>query len=174
LQRFVWKKNQVQQFCLPANEFLKFNLKTEVMQFKRILIAVDNSAFSLRAAKAGFSLAHQLGSEVGLVFVIDKSREIVSGDLGITFEQSATALLRQAEETIDQLIRMYDGVSRVFRFTPEGFPKTEIISIANEWEADLIVMGTHGRSGLSHILLGSVAESVVKHAGIPVMVVPNK
>ena len=54
---------------------------------------------------------------------------------------------------------------------PEGFPKKEIVKIAREWEADLIVMGTHGRGGLQHLLVGSVAESVIKHAGVPVMVV---
>lgn len=141
------------------------------MAYSKILIAVDNSSFSLKAAKAGFELAHQLKAGVGLIFVIDKSKEAINADLGITAEQSATTLLKQAEDTIEQLIKMYDGVSDVFRFTPEGFPKKEIINIAKEWEADIIVMGTHGRSGISHILMGSVAEYIIKHAPIPVMVV---
>lgn len=141
------------------------------MAYSKILIAVDNSSFSLKAAKAGFELAHQLKANVGLIFVIDKSKEVINADLGITPEQSATTLLKQAEDTIEQLIKMYDGVTDVFRFTPEGFPKKEIINIAREWAADLIVMGTHGRSGISHLLVGSVAEYIIKHALIPVMVV---
>lgn len=142
------------------------------MPYTKILIAVDNSMFSLRAAKAGFELAHQLRAGVGVVYVIDKSKEVVNADLGVTPEQSSTALLKQAEDTIEQLIRMYNGITEIFRFTPEGYPKKEIISIAKEWKADLVVMGTHGRTGFSHILMGSVAEYVIKHADVPVMVVP--
>jgi nucleotide-binding universal stress UspA family protein len=127
----------------------------------------------MTAAKKGFELAHQLKATIGLIHVIDKNKEAVSADLGITFEQSQAALLKQADENINQLIKMYDG-EEVFRFTPEGFPKSEIINTAKEWEADLIVMGTHGRTGLTHLLVGSVAEYVIKHANIPVMVIHSK
>jgi nucleotide-binding universal stress UspA family protein len=57
---------------------------------------------------------------------------------------------------------------------PEGNPQEAILKTATIWEADLIVMGTHSRTGLSHFLLGSVAEHVVRHAAIPVMVIPSK
>jgi nucleotide-binding universal stress UspA family protein len=143
------------------------------MPYKKILIAVDNSSCSLKAAKEGFALAHQLKATVGLVFAIDKGKEVVNGDLGITPEQGSTALLTEAEETITQLINMYDGADEVIRFMPEGFPKKEIVKIACDWEADLIVMGTHGRGGLQHLLVGSVAGSVIKHSLVPVMIVPS-
>jgi nucleotide-binding universal stress UspA family protein len=144
------------------------------MQYTKVLIAVDNSTFSIGAAKAGFELAHQLKATVGLAFVIDISKEIINTDLGITLQQSATALLKQAEDTIEQLIQMYNdnGKAEVLRFTPEGFPKKEILNIAKEWGAELIIMGTHGRTGLSHMLVGSVAEYVIKNADVPVLVVP--
>lgn len=57
---------------------------------------------------------------------------------------------------------------------PEGKPAEEILNIANNWEADLIVAGTHGRTGLQHLLTGSVAEYLIRHAKIPVMVIPSK
>jgi nucleotide-binding universal stress UspA family protein len=142
------------------------------MLYKKILVAVDSSPHAMNAAKHGFALAHQLKATLGLINVIDRNKEIINADLGITPEQSQTVLLRQAEENIDQLIRMYAGVKEVLRFTPEGFAKAEIINTAKEWEADLIVMGTHGRSGLSHLLVGSIAEYIIKHVTIPVMVVP--
>lgn len=141
------------------------------MMYNKILIAVDSSPYSLLAAKKGFALAHQLNATIGLISVINKSKEVINADLGITPEQSESVLIKQAEETIDQLIKMYNEVGNVFRFTPEGFPEKEIINIAREWEADLIVMGTHGRTGLWHLLVGSVAEYVLKHAHIPVMIV---
>ena len=143
------------------------------MQYSKILIAVDSSPHAMHAAKMGFALAHQLKATIGLIFVIDKNKEVINADLGIMPEQSQTILIKQAEENIEQLIKMYDGVEEVLRFTPEGFPKKEIINTAKEWEADLIVMGTHGRTGLAHMMMGSVAEYVIKHAGVPVMVVPK-
>ena len=144
------------------------------MPFNKILIAVDADSCSIKAAKYGFELAHRLKATIGLVFVVDRTREVVSGDLGVTLLQSSTVLLKEAEETISQFIKMYDDVADVVHFTPEGFPKNEILNIAREWEADLIVMGSHGKIGLESLLSGSISEYVVKHATVPVMVVPGK
>lgn len=143
------------------------------MPFNKILIAVDSSPHAMHAAKRGFALAHQLKATIALLFVVDRNKEVVNTDQGITPGQSETVLLKQAEETIEQLIKMYGGAEEVIRFTPEGFPRKEIINMAKEWEADLIVMGTHGRTGLVNLMMGSVAEYVIKHATVPVMVVPN-
>jgi nucleotide-binding universal stress UspA family protein len=60
------------------------------------------------------------------------------------------------------------------KFIPEGLPTKDIIKTAEIWEADLIVMGTHGRTGLMHLLVGSVAEHIIRHSKIPVMVIPSK
>ena len=143
------------------------------MPFHKILIAVDSSPHAMHAAKRGFALAHRLKATIALLFVVDRNKEVVNTDLGITPEQSETVLLKQAEETIEQLIKIYGGSEEVLRFTPEGFPRKEIINMAKEWEADLIVMGTHGRTGLANLMMGSVADYVIKHATVPVMVVPN-
>ncbi|MDE5492752.1 universal stress protein [Elizabethkingia meningoseptica] len=144
------------------------------MSYKKILIAIDTSAYAMEAAKRGFELAHQLKASIGLVNVIDKNEEGANADLGITPDNSQPILIKQAEENIDQIIKLYDGIDEVVRFTPEGFPQEEIVNIASEWEADMIVIGTHGRKGLAHLLVGSVAEYVIKHINIPVMVVPHK
>lgn len=93
----------------------------------KILIAVDSSACALNAAKKGFALAHQLNATVGLIFVVDRSKEAISADLDITASESETVLLKQAEETLTQLAKLYDGQGEVFRFTPEGNPKEEIM-----------------------------------------------
>ncbi len=144
------------------------------MDFNRILIAVSSSPFSMKAAKTGFQLAHALDAEVALIYVVDRSKESVSIEAGTTTEQSQMILLKEAQETIEQMIKMYNGAKKLYKFTPEGFPKEEILHTAKEWEADVIVMGTHGRTGLSHLLSGSVTEHVIHHAAIPVMVVPCK
>jgi nucleotide-binding universal stress UspA family protein len=142
------------------------------MEYRKILIAVDDSVHSMKAARVGFAMAHRLKASIGLVFVINKSNEVFNTELGITTEQSKTVLLKEAEMTIDQYIKMYDGVDDIFRFMPEGFPEREILNVAKQWEADLIVMGTHARAGLSRMLSGSLADYIVRHAEIPVLITP--
>jgi len=142
------------------------------MDYQKILIAVDDSAHSMKAARAGFAMAHHLRAVIGLVFVINKSNEVFNTELGITTEQSKTVLLKEAETTLDQYIKMYDGIEEVFRFMPEGFPEKEILNTANEWKADIIVMGTHCRTGLSRMLSGSLTDYIVRHAEIPILIVP--
>ena len=142
------------------------------MQFGKILIAIDDSAFSLRAAETGFALARCAGAEVALVFVVNRSKQVVNADLGITAAESRNILLHEADKTIDQFVRMFGSDVKIYRFTPEGLPEKEIVNMAREWGADLIVLGTHARSGLQRILTGSVAEYVIRHARVPVLVAP--
>jgi nucleotide-binding universal stress UspA family protein len=143
-----------------------------MVQFKKILIAVDDSAESMAAARTGFALAHGLNATVGILYVVDPSREMVNADQGISPEESRTLLLDKAELTIRQYLQLYDGTDEVFRFTPEGTPEEEILHIAHEWQANLIVMGTHGRSGLNRMMAGSVTDHVIRHAEVPVLVTP--
>ncbi|HVY76042.1 MAG TPA: universal stress protein [Puia sp.] len=142
------------------------------MPYNRILIAVDHSSYSMKAAKAGFALAHDLKATVTLLCVVDKLKEQVNADLGITLEQTEADLQREAEQTLEEYIRLYDEVNIVKRLTPEGLPGREIIRTAASGQADLIVMGSHGRSGIRKLLMGSTAEYVLRHATVPVLVVP--
>lgn len=142
------------------------------MSFKRILIAVNSSPFSMKAAKCGFDLAHALDAEVALLYVIDSTKESVSIETNTTRRDSETVLLKEAQDTIEQLIKMYNGSKKLFKFTPEGFPNEVILNTAKEWEADIIVMGTSHKTGLSQILRSSVTVRVVKHACVPVLVIP--
>jgi nucleotide-binding universal stress UspA family protein len=140
--------------------------------WKRILIAVDHSPYSLRAAEAGFALAQGVHAEIALVYVVNKAKIPVDADLGLTPEESKDQVREEAEKTIEQYIQLYNEVGKVYRFIPEGMPGEEIVRIAGEWGADVIALGTHGRTGLSRMLAGSVAEYVIRHAGVPVLVTP--
>jgi len=142
--------------------------------YKRILIAVDTSIYSHKAARVGFALAKQLQSAIALIYVIDRSKEFVSADLGITLSQSFEIFKKEADEVMDEMIKLNSGGALVERFTPEGLPEKEIIEISKKWNADLIVMGTHGRTTLGKILTGSIAEYVIRHAAIPVLVTPPR
>ena len=143
------------------------------MPYFKILIAVDSSEYSLVAAKKGLELAHQLGAMVALLFVIDKSKAMHNSDVGLLAEEAISMLKEEAEQTLNQLSALYDG-ERLSKFMPEGSPTEDIISTADNWNADLIVMGTHGRTGIMHLLIGSIAEHVLRHSKIPVLVVPSK
>ena len=140
------------------------------MSYKKILIAVDSSEYSMKAAKKGLELAHQLEAKAALLFVVDRSKALGNIDAGITHEQALLVLKREAELTLDELAKMYNG-NDLLKFMPEGNPEVDILKMAENWKADLLVMGTHGRRGLKHLFMGSVAERVLRHSVIPVMVV---
>lgn len=143
------------------------------MSYQKILIALDNSEHSMRAAEKGLELAHLLNAQVGLVFVVDISKVLGSIDTGVVSAELVPILKIEAKQTLDQLAAKHNEKG-MMKFTPEGRPAEAILETAKSWEADLIVMGTHGRTGLMHLLLGSIAEYVVRHSKIPVMVVPAK
>ncbi len=141
------------------------------MTYKKILIAVDSSEYSMKAAKKGLILAHQLEAKSALLFVIDKCKAIGNVDAGITHDQALIVLKKEAEQTLDELAEMYNG-NELMKFMPEGNPEEDIIKTAKNWKADLLVLGTHGRTGLKHLLMGSTAERVMRRSDIPVMMVP--
>lgn len=143
------------------------------MNYRKILIAVDSSEYSLAAARKGIALANQLNAKSALLFVVDRARAIHSADTGVFPDEAMIVLKKEAEQTLDQIAHLYTGKD-VVKFMPEGSPKEDIIKTAEVWGADLIIMGTHGRTGLMHFLMGSVAEHVLRHSKIPVMVVPSK
>jgi nucleotide-binding universal stress UspA family protein len=142
------------------------------MDFRKILIAVNNSSCSIKAAQVGFRLADSVNGEVALLYVIDRNKETVNIEAGPTRQESELLLLKEATTTIDQMISMFQVKRPVYRFTPEGFPKEEIQNTAKEWNADVIVMGTHARTGLSHLLNESLSDYMVRHACVPVLIVP--
>ncbi|MCW5908733.1 MAG: universal stress protein [Chitinophagales bacterium] len=142
------------------------------MSFSKILIAVDSSEYSITAAKKGLELAHQLNAKVALLYVIDTAKTIGNADAGISQQEALIVMKKEAEQALEHLAS-YNGDNLV-KLMPEGHPKEDIIKTAENWEADLIVMGTHGRTGLMNLLMGSVAEYVVERSKIPVLVVPSK
>ncbi|HWA33520.1 MAG TPA: universal stress protein [Cyclobacteriaceae bacterium] len=143
------------------------------MSYNKILIAVDSSEYSMEAAKKGLELAHRLNANAALIYVIDSAKAMGNVDANIMPSEALLVLKKEAEETLDQLVKMFNG-KEVVKFMPEGNPAEDIVRTSKTWEADLLVVGTHGRTGLKHLLVGSVAEHLMRHSGIPVMVVPLK
>lgn len=142
------------------------------MSYSRVLIAIDSSSTSLHAAKAGFELVKQLDCHAAIICVVDQTKEIGNVDAGILPQEVAILLKKEAQEAVHHAKEFYTGSLEVECFTPEGEPQEEILGAILSWEADLLVVGTHGRTGLKHMLMGSTAEHLIRHSVIPVMVVP--
>lgn len=145
------------------------------MVFSRMLIAIDGSPCSENAAKKGIELATTLQIPLALFSVIDRSQEIIPTDLEVKPIQTGTFLEEQAGKNIRDIIQKYVPRSmegNIHQVLTEGLPREEILRKLKDWNADILIVGTHGRKGLAHFLLGSTAEYLVRHAKVPVLVVP--
>ncbi|MCL1943524.1 MAG: universal stress protein [Candidatus Azobacteroides sp.] len=142
------------------------------MRYKKILIAVDSRENSINVSKKGFELAKQLQAEAALIFVVDKSKAAGNPDAGIMPSEALIVLKKEAQNTLEQLIRINSWTKDVIKFMPEGLPKEDILKTAKVWGADLIVAGIHGKSGFSLWAMGSIAQHIILHAQVPVIIVP--
>ena len=139
------------------------------MSFRRILIALDDSAIAAHAVEVGTELATALKAQVALVYVVDPTLAF-QPDSGIPAAEWVATLKREGQSFLATAAQR-TGEPPAWQFLREGKPADQILAAAREWEADVIVIGTHGRSGVSRLVLGSTAESVVRHAPCPVLVI---
>lgn len=154
------------------------------MKIKKILIAVDDSKNSDHAAQYGFDMARIYHAQVGLVNIVEPIIAPSSGNdivTGMPFEPNLTNdpefinIQKEASENIiHRTIKSYAGDLQVSQFTNYGTTADGILDCSKAFEADLIVIGTHSRTGLDRLLMGNIAEHVVRHAEVPVLVVPFK
>ena len=142
-------------------------------QFRKILVPVDFSECSREAFRYALSLARQYKSKVILLHVIDSRSYDSIFHIHMVSEEKATEMLKQhCLKKYEQLLADHptEGIE-VEQRVKSGHPYVEIVCEAAHEEVDLIVIGTHGRSGLDHILFGSVAEKVVRKAPCPTLAV---
>jgi nucleotide-binding universal stress UspA family protein len=142
------------------------------MNFNKILIAVDDSPIAEKVASKGCELGQQLNAEIAIISVADTTLLMTEGS--ITPNEMAKIIKSDLIKSQQILVDRVFKDTKVWTFVEEGKPYEIILKVANEWGADLLVIGTHGRTGISHLLLGSVSEHVVRHTSIPVLVIPSK
>jgi nucleotide-binding universal stress UspA family protein len=145
------------------------------VEFTRILVPVDFSAESTRALEYAVALAVKVGGAVELLHVVEDP--IASGAWG------ADAYVVNIPELLEELVADANGRLNAIKARCDapglliktrvvtGAPARMILGVAEAEHCSLIVMGTHGRSGLSHMLVGSVAERVIRTAPCPVLTV---
>lgn len=147
--------------------------------FKRILVAVDGSVTADQALQKAIKLAKEHQAQLRIVHAID----IVNIYLGAEFidpTELSDAIIKSGQDILRKAQAMAQQVgipteTRLIVIDTLGHRIPEMIAAdAEAWPADLIVICTHGRSGLSHLFLGSVAEGVVRVATKPVLLIRGK
>ncbi|HEY4485645.1 MAG TPA: universal stress protein [Nitrospiria bacterium] len=144
----------------------------------RILTATDFSDYSKEALGYAVHMARSFGAELYLLHVFEApffSHSGVSPNVRPEVHQWILELKKEEGKRLESLAEevRHQG-AKVHPIFKEGTPFLEILKTAGEIPADLIVLGTHGRTGLSHVLMGSVAERVVRKSSCPVFTVKPK
>ena len=146
----------------------------EPLSIKRIVMATDFSEGSDAAMVKAFGLALASHAVVDLVHVVDPAILFAPVSLGAMALADGGALFEEVDRALSSRAEEAQRLGLVCQSNSlQGFPPREIVRHAKKTGADLIVVGTHGRTGITHAILGSVAERVVQRAGCLVLVVPQ-
>jgi universal stress protein A len=140
---------------------------------KRILLPTDLSSYAATATQYACELATKFDAELHLLHTLEVHLASTPGfAMGLALPQYVQESRAAAEKALTGVLDpQWSAGRKVVRAVVEGSPREEIIRYARTQEIDLIVLATHGRSGLAHVLIGSVAESVVRTAPCPVLTV---
>ncbi|KTD62621.1 universal stress protein [Legionella santicrucis] len=140
--------------------------------YKQIMVAVDGSKASSLALKEAIQLAKNQNSKLCVIHIVDTLYE---GD--VDREAFVELIRKQGQEVLNSIKKKLSRVKIEFEMkltelTPSKSQIAEkLVDEASAWSADLIIIGTHGRRGIQHILTGSVAEEVIRISKIPVLLV---
>ena len=143
------------------------------MSFEQILVPYDASSYANHAFDDALKIAEKFGSKITVLTVLGTK---VEQSTGISLER-AIELQEGHEDVATKILKDLEGLAKEkgvefsFKVIYEPSPYKGIVNFSNSNSMDLIVMGSHGRSGVKKALLGSVASSVVEHANCPVLII---
>lgn len=145
-------------------------------KFSRILVPVDFSEHSLHAVRLAVELARVFGSQITLLHVgvvphVYSTELGMAGAAGPMFAEMSQTVAREQRHRLERLAKEEIPENIVQELVVrEGFPPEELLAQVAAGEHDLVVMGTHGRTGFGRVLLGSVTERVLRECTVPVLV----
>lgn len=146
---------------------------------KKILVPVDYSACSQAALATAIVFAEALGASVDIVHVWDRPLYVGDTVTVTTATGDKRTLVDMIRENAEQEMKDFLGAAKVSTSVPlthrllSGEPVSTLLRELQRREHDLVVLGTNGRTGLVHVLLGSVAERLVRLSPVPVLAVPR-
>ena len=141
------------------------------IRIQKILLPTDFSTLSAPATEYACELAAKFDAELHLLHTLEIHTDSTPAfGMGLALPNYIHESRAAAETSLASLLApKWSAGRRVIRTVLEGSPKVEIIRYARQHDIDLIVLSTHGRTGLSHVVMGSVAENVVRTAPCPVL-----
>lgn len=144
------------------------------MKITKILVPTDLSKLSRPAVRFALEIGLEQGAEVILYHVISEDGEWFDKDDELN---PAKALIPKQKQRLAEFVKescaAFLGKVKLQEIVEVGVPYKEIVRKAEEEKADMVVMSTHGRTGLEHLMLGSVTEKVLAHAPCPVLSIPS-
>ncbi len=143
----------------------------ELLRLGKILVPIDFSDCSKKALRYALALARQFQAELLCLHVIDIPYGTSEAGLVVEMQRYRSKLQGEGKRSLAELVRAEAGDISAKPLMRSGTAHQEITRAAGELNADLIVISTHGRTGLGRFLLGSTTERVVRHAPCPVLVV---
>ena len=147
------------------------------MNYRHILLATDGSDASKPALQEAIRLTHNQRAHLKVIFVVDESF-VYHGGPGYDYLSYLSACREEGQSILNETakdIKQQSSISfetALLELKPfQGRIADVIIEEAQEWKADILIIGTHGRRGFNHLLMGSVAENIIRIATIPVLLV---
>lgn len=143
--------------------------------YSRILVGVDDSETSKLALLEASKLAKDQKAKLRILYVADEYLPVAEG-VPIDFAKHEAAILEHGQKILDEMLDLakkekIDVESHLVLIEPNVSIPDKIVAEAKKWNADLIMLGTHGRTGLSRLIQGSVAEEVSRIAPVPVQII---
>jgi len=144
-----------------------------MIKIERVLVPTDFSDYSELALQYGVSFCREYGAEMILLHVLEDPFYPATGaSFGFDMSDFFTRMEAETRSRLEEIAS--SEAARDIKIQPmivRGTPFLEIIRVAKERDVDMVVLATHGRTGLAHVLMGSVTEKVVRKAPCPVLVV---
>lgn len=142
-----------------------------MVTIKRILVPTDLSRLSQAAFNHAATLAQRYRARIYLVHVMEPAPAVVPTYLGVTTKDFERRMKLDTKRRLEKLAKRFGRNIHAETVVRKGNVTTELVKAARSIRANLIVISTHGRSGIGHALVGSVAEKIVRHAPCPVLIV---
>ncbi|MET3036875.1 universal stress protein [Chryseobacterium sp. NRRL B-14859] len=137
----------------------------------KILIIADETPFSEKVIRYGYSIANQMQSQVGLLLVDDSSLHPM--DTVMPYETIySDNVFMHAKHFLEAMEEKYSLGIETKIFVVQGEIKETVISTAAQWNAELIIAGTHARRGISKFFRGSISESILHDINVPMLIIP--